>query len=92
MKLYILLLLINLNIIIAGSISGKIVDQNDNPLFGANVLIKNYELGVTSNNEGMFFINNISPGKHTLIVSYIGFKDSNTEFYISESNINNQID
>ena len=90
MKLYTLLLLINLNIIIAGSISGKIVDQNDNPLFGANVLIKNYELGATSNNEGMFFINNILPGKHTLIVSYIGFKDSYTEFYISESNINNQ--
>ena len=65
-------------------VSGKIVDKNNNPLFGANVILKGTFLGSTSDFDGIFRIDNIDPGKYTLMVSYIGYKSQEIELYISE--------
>lgn len=58
-----------------GKIAGVVIDaSNKEPLIAANVVIQGTYLGATTNVEGFYTINNIPPGKYTVIVSYIGYK------------------
>jgi len=60
-----------------GKIKGKILDsQTNEPLFGANIIVENTTLGAASDINGEYFIINILPGKYTLVVSFIGYKQS----------------
>ena len=54
-------------------INGKIVDENNEPLLGANVFWQNTSTGTTSNIDGEFSIKKIEESTN-LIVSYIGYK------------------
>ena len=53
--------------------SGKVIDENQNPLAGATIVIKDLNLGTTTNFDGEFEIK-VSKGNHTLEISYVGFK------------------
>ncbi len=58
-----------------GTITGVVRDsKTKEPLPGANVYIEGTAIGAASNVEGKFYISNVPPGKHTLIVNYIGYK------------------
>ncbi|ALM08770.1 TonB-dependent receptor [Sediminicola sp. YIK13] len=59
-----------------GGIVGKVIDKelNDEPLPFANVLIKNSTKGTTSDFDGLYEINNITPGTYTLAFSYLGYE------------------
>jgi len=65
-------------------ISGNVIDKNNEPLLGANINLKGTFLGSTTDFSGNFRIDNIDPGKYTLLVSYIGYKSQEIELYISE--------
>ena len=65
-------------------ISGKVVDKDNTPLFGANIILKGTFMGSTSDFEGNYRIENIDPGKYSLMISYIGYKSQELEIYISE--------
>ncbi|WP_130735984.1 TonB-dependent receptor [Flavobacterium sp. J27] len=54
-------------------IKGKIVDENNQPLLGANVFWQNTATGTTSDIDGDFSVK-ISTETTNLIVSYIGYK------------------
>lgn len=54
------------------NISGKIVDQNDEPIVGANIVEKGTTNGIISNQDGNFSLH-VASGA-TLIVSYIGYR------------------
>ena len=59
-----------------GVISGRVTDsKNDEPLYGANVLIKGTFLGSSTNLDGYFYIKNVPPGSYDLIFSMIGFAE-----------------
>jgi len=61
-----------------GKIMGKVVDKDSgDPIIGANVYIEGSSLGTASDINGDYFIINISPGKHTLICSYVGYERIN---------------
>ena len=68
-------------------ISGKVVDRNNTPLFGANIILKGTFMGSTSDFDGLYRIDNVDPGKYTLMISYIGYKSQEIELYISEFEI-----
>ncbi|GAB3758479.1 TonB-dependent receptor [Spirosoma pomorum] len=54
-------------------ISGQISDGNTNePLPGANVLVKGTQTGVVTDADGRFTLN-VAPGRNTLAISAIGF-------------------
>ncbi|MDB2385533.1 TonB-dependent receptor [Polaribacter sp.] len=55
------------------SLSGKIVDENQEVLPGASVLIKELNKGTTTNFEGKYALQ-LSTGSYTIQVSYLGFK------------------
>ena len=57
-----------------GFISGKILSSDSEPMPGANISIKNRNMGAMSNLDGTFTIENLAPGSYELNVSYIGHK------------------
>jgi outer membrane receptor protein involved in Fe transport len=77
-KICIVLLLVSSNSIFAGTtgkISGKVVDKDTKEaLIGANVFIKDTNLGAATDTEGRYTILQIPPGKYEIIVNYIGYK------------------
>ena len=56
-----------------GKISGKVVDENNQPLIGCNIIVKGTSLGAATNINGEYFILNIPPGKYDLTASMIGY-------------------
>ncbi len=56
-----------------GQISGTVLDQNDEPLAGVNVIIEELTVGSVTNVNGEYSITNLDAGTYTVIVSFIGF-------------------
>ena len=56
-----------------GKISGTVVDENNQPLIGCNIIVKGTSLGAATNIKGEYFILNIPPGKYDLTASMIGY-------------------
>ncbi len=70
----------------SGSIKGKVVDsQTRDPLIGANVVLQGTSLGTAADLEGKFNIHNVSPGKWTVKVSYIGYVTVTQEVTVVEN-------
>ena len=58
-----------------GKISGFVIDADSNePIVGANILIKDTSLGTASDQDGIFYIINLSPGKYLVECSVIGYE------------------
>src|SRR5216684_5298689 len=57
-----------------GSISGHVMDVNHDALVGARVEVQPNGYAVTTDAQGAFTISDLTPGKYTLTVSYVGFK------------------
>jgi len=68
------------------AIEGTILDNNQSPIIGVNVLIKNTTKGTTSDVDGNFKIKNITNGDYVISVSYLGYKTKEIEVLI----INNE--
>jgi len=59
---------------VTGKISGYIVDKSTGePLIGANVIIEGTYLGAAADMDGYYFIINVPPGKHRMVVSSMGY-------------------
>ncbi len=56
-----------------GKISGTVIDENDEPLPGVNVIIDGSAIGAVTNVDGIFSILNVRPGTHTLRATFVGF-------------------
>ena len=55
-------------------IKGKVLDENQHPLEGANVFIKSEGIGKITNKNGEFFFDHLSRKSYQLDVSYVGFE------------------
>lgn len=67
------------------TITGIVIDsQTKQPLPGANVYIAGTAIGAASNLEGRFYISNVPPGKFTLVVNYIGYKQERVPVEITQ--------
>ena len=49
-------------------ITGKVTDTNSSPLLGANIILKRTYQGATTDSVGNYRIDNIDPGKYTIMV------------------------
>lgn len=58
---------------LAGTISGKVTDENNEPLPGVTVRIAGTSLGGITDASGKYLIKNISEGQYTLTISSVGF-------------------
>ncbi len=65
------------------SIKGSVTDENSTPVFGADIYIEQLHLGTTSDESGLFELNNIPNGTHKLSISFVGFNTENIELNIT---------
>lgn len=66
------------------NINGRVVDEKNQPVSGASVLIKGTSTGTTTGSDGEFSINNVNSGA-TLVISLVGYEPK-------EVAVNNQTD
>ena len=58
-----------------GMLKGQIFNaENQLPLAGSNIFINGTDIGTISDEEGIFFINDIPQGYYNISVSYIGYE------------------
>lgn len=69
-----LMMFLCLSQIMAQTINGKIVDENNSPLYGVSVYFDGTTIGTTTDNNGFFELNVQSLPNATLVISYIGFE------------------
>ena len=67
-------------------ISGKIVDENKEPLVSAAVFIKNANKGTSSDFEGKYQLK-VSTGTHEVEVRFIGYKSVSKTITITNQNV-----
>lgn len=67
------------------SITGRILDIENNPLPGATLIILDQNKGCASNNNGVFRMSNIVPGDYTIQISYIGYETVLKKIHIEAS-------
>ncbi|MFZ9503376.1 MAG: carboxypeptidase-like regulatory domain-containing protein, partial [Cyclobacteriaceae bacterium] len=59
-----------------GSISGTIADsRSKETIIGANVFIEGTTIGAATDLDGNFEIGSLKPGKYTVVVKYVSYKD-----------------
>ena len=68
--------------IATGTLTGKIISDENAPLVGVNVIIKNTTIGAATDEHGFFTIKNIPVGNYDVIVSMVGYKSESVKVYI----------
>ena len=63
------------------TLKGKVVDENNESLPGATILVKGSKQGTSTDFDGAFLIN-LPKGKYTIQVSFIGYKTISKEISI----------
>lgn len=64
------------------TLSGKVIDEQQNPLPGASVSLKGASIGVVTDLNGAFSLK-LAEGKNTLAFSYLGYKTQILEVFMS---------
>jgi len=63
-----------------GGIRGKIIDaQTNQPLPGANVIVRGTTYGAAANLDGEYLIRALAPGKYSVQARYIGYQSATEE-------------
>lgn len=69
-----------------GKIMGKLIAGDTNePLIFANVVIDGQLLGAASDMDGVFLIENVPAGTHTIVVSIVGYSETRIPNIVVES-------
>jgi len=69
-----------------GSVTGKVLDaENNQPLAGATVIIPNTNYGTSTGPDGTFTLGNLPAGIHTLKVSFVGFQTKQKRITIKDN-------
>jgi hypothetical protein len=66
-------------------VTGKVLDENENPLSGVSVVILGRTNGVTTNDSGFFTIKVPADKAFALIFTYTGFKSDQRNFFLNEN-------
>ena len=69
------------------SVKGKITDDMNSPVMGADIYIEQLHIGTTSDEDGSFQLQNIPQGSHKLSISFVGFNTENIEVNLTSSDI-----
>jgi TonB-dependent receptor len=67
-----------------GSVTGKVVDENNFYLPGANVVVEKLKKGAVTDFDGKFSIVSVPVGAYQLKVTYLGYEESLTDIVVEE--------
>lgn len=68
----------------SATIRGRVLDTERNILTGAVVYIEDLQVGAVSDVNGYYTITNVTPGEHSVEVSYIGYEAGKTTISVKE--------
>ncbi|MBU2938966.1 TonB-dependent receptor [Lacinutrix sp. C3R15] len=63
-------------------LEGHIVNENNEDVPFATILVKNTSTGVSADANGVFIMNALQPGNYTLVISSIGYKTTEQQIII----------
>ncbi|MGH2648467.1 MAG: TonB-dependent receptor, partial [Ginsengibacter sp.] len=66
-------------------VSGRIIDENENPLSGVSVTILGKQNGIVTSDSGTYHIKVPAEKSFALIFSFTGYRDEQKNFYLSEN-------
>ena len=66
------------------TLKGKVVDENNESLLGATILVKEPKKGTSTDFDGRFSVN-LPKGNYTIQVSFIGYKTAFKEIFLTKS-------
>src|SRR5512135_2054079 len=76
-----------------GKIAGRVTDgTNKEPLIGATVMLQGTAIGTTTDLDGFYTINNISPGTYTVVVSFIGYRKTSISNVMVRIDLTTRVD
>ncbi|MBE8728254.1 TonB-dependent receptor [Flavobacterium hungaricum] len=64
-------------------LSGKVLDETNQPIIGANIFIKELQIGATTDLNGMFSID-LDKGNYTVVISYLGYQNKEKQIAIDK--------
>ena len=70
---------------ISGTVSGTVQDTYGDPLPFASVLVEGIKLGVLTDENGFYSLNNVPKGKYKLVVSFVGYGTGSIPFEIQDN-------
>ena len=68
-----------------GAIAGSVTDPNGTVLQGAEILIQNSSLVISTNEQGRFYVNDLPAGNYKLKITYVGLAPFTTTVTVSAS-------
>jgi outer membrane receptor protein involved in Fe transport len=90
---FIATLLLSISFADAGTIKGKLLDENKEPLTGANVVIDaTKSLYALAGLDGSYVIRNIPAGTYTLTVSFIGYQTQQRTITMANESVATTVD
>ena len=66
------------------TLSGKVVNENNDSLPGATILVKESKKGTSTGFDGQFSLS-LPKGKYTIQVSFVGYKPISKEIYLTKN-------
>lgn len=85
LSITILLIFVSIQIFSQTKISGKISDENNQPLPGANIYLKDTYDGVSSEADGTFSFSSDEEGEQILIVSFVGYESHSEKIMLDKN-------
>lgn len=70
-----------------GGIRGKVTDATGEGIIGATVHVSGTGTGTSTNTSGEFHIKDLSPGKYTLVVSFIGYEKNTKTITVGKEDV-----
>src|SRR5690606_42076878 len=88
-----LAMLTNLAFAQTGSISGQVIDETNEPVIGASILLSGTTIATSTDVNGNYILSGVPAGIQTLIIRYIGYLNQYQQILILGINtLNIQID
>lgn len=78
------LLVLSFNIMAQATVKGRVIDENSEPVIGANVYIRGLKLGAATNDKGTFEIKNIPIGEYEVVVTHVGYNTATQNLSVPE--------
>ncbi|WP_308992946.1 TonB-dependent receptor [Mariniflexile litorale] len=73
------------------TVSGKVLDSLEQPLFGVTVSVDNNSQATITDENGVYTLNNIPAGKHLVKTSYMGFASKSKEISFNKNATNKKL-
>src|SRR5690606_20663165 len=81
-----LAMLTNLAFAQTGSISGQVIDETNEPVIGASILLSGTTIATSTDENGNYTLSGVPAGNQTLIIRYIGYLNQEQQILVSGNN------